>query len=47
MDPQIKSSSRVEASYKISTVALQVVEGEEKGVRYLVVSLDHHITGGA
>jgi hypothetical protein len=37
---------RVEAGYNTSTVALRVVEGDEKGTRCLGVSLGHPVTGG-
>jgi hypothetical protein len=39
-------STRVEADWNTSTVALRVVGGEEKGVQCLGVKLGHFVPGG-
>jgi predicted metal-dependent peptidase len=37
---------RVEKTVNASTSALRVVQGDEKGTRWLAVYLDHPVTGG-
>jgi hypothetical protein len=45
MNP-ISTGSRVKASHNISSAALRIVEGDEKGTGYQTVQLGHPVIGG-